>query len=108
MAELTVQVIAQAGLNPSYGAAAAGGDTFENDGKTYLHVKNGGAGSITVTVDADKNCDQGFDHNASVAVPAGGERIIGPFPLHQYPAKPSVTYSGVTSVTVAAVRLPAK
>lgn len=108
MAELAVQQITRSGLNPAFTAAAGGGDTFDNDGATYLHVKNGGAGAITVTINSQKPCDQGFDHDITVNVPAGGERIIGPFPRDRFnndSGEVAVSYSGVTSVTVAAVKM---
>lgn len=107
MAALAIQKITKAGTTPSYGAAAGGGDTVATDGsRRFLHVKNGGAGSITVTIDRVKPCDQGFDHDLSVAVAAGTERLIGPLPTEEFGANAAVTYSGVTSVTVAALELP--
>lgn len=106
MALLAVQLISHTGLNPAFAAAAVGGDTFANDGATYFHTKNGGAGAITVTVGSDKLCDQGFDHDVAVNVPVGGERIIGPFRPKRFGGVAAATYSGVTSVTVAAIRLP--
>lgn len=108
MAVLTVQQVGQSGLAPVYVAAAAGGDQFANNGKTYFHVKNASASAITVTVDSIAPCSQGFDHNLSVSVPAGGERIIGSFEPARFnndTSLVSVTYSAVSTVTVAAVTL---
>lgn len=109
MADLTVQAISLSGINPTFGAAAETGDAFLNSGREYLHVKNGGGAEVTVTIDSQAACNQGFDHNAAVAVPASGERIIGPFPKARFNdanEKVQVAYSDVTGVTVAAVRLP--
>ena len=109
MADLTVQAISLSGLNPTFAAAAAGGDAFLNSGREYLHVKNGGASEVTITVNSQAACNQGYDHNSVVAVPAAGERLIGPFPKARFndaAEKVQVAYSDVTSVTVAAVRLP--
>ena len=108
MAVLTVQQAALTGLNSSYGAAAGGGDQFANTGKAMLHVKNG-ASSKTVTVDSQTPCSQGVDHDAVVAIPAGEERMIGPFPKARFDdanGDVQITYSAVTSVTVAVVELP--
>lgn len=108
MAVLTVQKITQAGIAPSFAAASAGGDEFANSGRTFLHVKNGGAGSINVTINSQKPCDQGFDHDLVVAVPNGGERVIGPFEPGRFnnsSSRVAVSYSGVTSVTVAALEV---
>lgn len=102
MAVLTVKQISLTGLNPAPAAAAAGGDSFANNGKTYLYVNNGGGGQITATIDAVSNCNFGFDHDAAVAVPAGETRLIGPFPTNRFGPTCGVTYSGVTSVTVEA------
>lgn len=102
MAQLTVQKTNLTGLDPTFVAAAAGGDTFENDGQTLFHAKNGSAAAITVTVDSIRPCNYGFDHNAVVSVPAGGERIIGPFDRNRFGTTVTVTYSAVTSLTVAA------
>lgn len=107
MAVLTVLAVAQAGVGPTYVAAGAGGDTFANNGNTMLHVKNASGGALTVTVDSQKTCDQGFDHDVVVSVPAGSERMIGPFPVSRFGRTASVSYSGVTSLTVAAIQLSA-
>lgn len=103
MAALTVQKVTKSGVGPAYSAADAAGDTFSNDGNTMLHVKNGSAGSINVTIDSVAQCSFGFDHDIVVAVPAGGERMIGPFPRDRFGSPTSVTYSAATSVTVAAI-----
>lgn len=108
MAVLAVQKIVKTGLSPSFVAAEAGGDEFANSGRTFLHVKNEGTGSIDVTVDSVKACDQGFDHDLVVAVPNGEERLIGPFEPGRFnnsASRVAVSYSGVTSVTVAALEV---
>ncbi|RJQ09892.1 MAG: hypothetical protein C4551_03215 [Bacillota bacterium] len=108
MATLTVQQTSLTGLNPAFGAAAAGGDEFVNSGKAVLYVKNGSAGAVTVTVNSQTACNYGFDHDAEVSVPASGERVIGPFPKSRFDdaaGKVQVTYSGVTSVTVAVLEV---
>lgn len=113
MATLTRQKIVSSGLAASYGSAAAGGDVVDNsDGKTVLHVKNAGGGSINVTITAqDTSVDAaGYGtitvSNLVVAVPAGAERFIGPFPKRAFnnaSKQIAITYSGVTSVTIAAL-----
>lgn len=108
MALLTVQNIAKTGLEPTYGAASTA-DTFLNNGRTFIHIKNGDASSHTITVDSLVNCNQGVDHNVAVAVPAGEERMIGVFePSRFNNAQGIVSYTldDATSVTVAIVSLP--
>lgn len=107
MADLTVQKVTTDGANPTMTAASAGGDTFTNDGHTFLIVNNSGASPITVTVPAKTACNHGVKHDAVVSVPAGEERMLGFFEVTRFndpqTGKVSVTYSDVTSVTVAAV-----
>jgi hypothetical protein len=106
MAELTIQNTSLGGIAPTFAAADAAGDSFENDGRTVIHVKNASAGAITATIDSAALCNHGFDHDISVSVPAGGERMIGPFPRVRFGSPAQVGYSAVASVSVAAVRVP--
>lgn len=105
MAALTIQQLVKTGLDVTFAAASAGGDTFVNNGKVLLVVKNGGGAPINVTVDSVRACDQGFDHDLVVAVPAGQERKIGFFEESRFGGQVSVAYSAVASVTVAAIRV---
>lgn len=87
---------------PSYAAATSGGDQFANDGKTFIHVKNGGT-SKTVTIGSQVACNQGSTHNTAVAVSSGGEAMIGPFDPSRYSdtsGNCQLTYSAVTSLTI--------
>jgi len=111
-ANFSVQQMTITGITPTFNAANGGGDTFPNDGKTYVHVKNGSGGSLTITFDAVS----GFNDAAygpitftdtAVAIPAGEERIVGPFPPARFnntSGRVAMTYSGVTSLTVGVFR----
>jgi hypothetical protein len=106
MAELTVQKISLTGLEPEYVAAASGGDTFKNNGNTYLCVKNGGGSAVTVTIDSIVLSNYGTDVDIAVSVPASEERLIGPFNKARFNNAVdivNVTYSAITSVTVGAI-----
>ncbi|HHY47100.1 MAG TPA: hypothetical protein GX506_07370 [Firmicutes bacterium] len=108
MAVLTVQKLANSGITPTYSAADVAGDKFANNGRTFLVVKNGSASAITVTVNSQKQCDQGFDHDITVNVPASGEKWIGPLDPNRFnnaQGQVEVAYSAVTSVTVAAIQV---
>jgi len=108
MALLSIQQISPAGVVPATVSAAGGGDTFVNNGKTFLKIVNGSGSPITVTVNSLVNCNQGFDHNVAVAVGAGETQYIGPFSVDRFNSAAgiaSVTYSGVSSLTVAAISL---
>ena len=116
MAALTLQTIALSGVEPSYSAANSQDTVVVNTAqRNFLHVKNGGGGSINVTINAVKTSArvQGVGtvtiSDEVVAVPAGEERIIGPFTEAYMDTDGTVTidYSGTTSVTAGVFSLPA-
>lgn len=97
------------GLVPAF-VAAVGPDTFINrDNRTFLAVKNGGGGAITVTIDSKVKCNQGHEHDVAVSVTNGSEIWIGPFSPVEFSDGSTdivtITYSGITSVTVAVFSL---
>lgn len=110
MAALTPITISRAGVNLALAAAAAGGDTFANDGATFFAVKNAGSGSVTVTFTVTATYIGLTVSNVAVAVTNDSNTyLIGPFPQAAFNSASgtvAVAYSGVTSVTVAAVKLP--
>jgi hypothetical protein len=105
MATLAAQIQTLDGLDPTLAAADAAGDDFANTGAEYLDVNNASAGAVTVTCNATRACNQGFDHNAVVSVPAGARRRIGPFSTDRFGQSVAITYSSATSVTVGVVRV---
>jgi hypothetical protein len=112
MALLTFQRIVETGLEATYSAAAALGDSFANNGSTtFVHVVNGAGAPITVTCDADVStlAVAGYGNltraNLSVVVTNGESRFIGPFPVQAFGAAPLIEYSDETSVTVAAIEI---
>lgn len=109
MALLTTQVSSITGTTITYAAAAGGGDTFTRTSDAMdIRVKNGSGGSITVTLVIPGTTAEGQPiPDVPVAVAAGAEKSI------RVPASAvdsstglcSLTYSGVTSLTVAVVSL---
>lgn len=106
MATLSSQSITRAGATPSYAAAAGGGDRFTPGARTFLHVKNAGGSSITVTVSAQGRTaiPNVSITDLAVSVTNGQERMIGPLPADifgdQTDGLGDITYSGVTTVTI--------
>lgn len=112
--EITVQDVNKIGLSPTYAAAdSANGMMFKNDGHTVLHIKNGGAGAVSVTV---ASIADPYDRlgDVVVSVPATSELIIGVFRDFLFNQKPGSTNAGKihvdfdvgTTVTVAALKIP--
>lgn len=109
MATLTAQAIGLAGTNPTYASAAAGGDKVSPGDRSFIHVKNGGGSSVTVTLTATASVRGQTVGNVTVSVPAAGERMVGPL-TSDLLAGPTdglvaVGYSSATSVTIASLRI---
>lgn len=110
MATLTIQAITADGLDPTYAAASVGGDKVKPGPNTFVHVINGDVAPITVTLATPGNYYGSVANpDLTVTVGASGEKMI-PIPATPF-ANPadsglaSISYSAVTSVTVAALRV---
>ena len=111
MAAIAVQNVDIDGVTPlgAY-ASASDPDTVINDGaQTFLHVKNGGGGAITVTLDdtgsASPPSAKSFNADIDVVIGAGDEAMIRLGTRARFGGDVQVNYSGTTSVTVAAFKL---
>ena len=108
---LTIQDVSRTGLQATYGSANTDGSYVPNNGDVVLHLKNTSGGAITVTAKVQAKIG-GLSAAAdqTVQVPAtSGDIMFGPFPPNlfndQY-GRVLITFSGVSSLTVAALRLP--
>lgn len=106
MALLAPQFARISGQAITFASAAGGGDTIAPTPSSVLHVRNGGGSTITVTVVVPGNDEFGNARpDIAVSVAAGAHTAIGPLssPLLPDPADGliDITYSAVTSVTVA-------
>lgn len=104
---LTTQKFTTQGLEATYVTPDAAGCSFRNSGKQLLHVKNGSASSINVTLNIGRTVQGQAVTDPVVAVAAGDEMFFGPFPddYEQLDGTNNVyvDFSAVTSVTVAAL-----
>lgn len=108
MATLTAAQAGIAGVDPGFVAASAGGDKVAPTTRGALLVRNGSGGSITVTIAWPGNSKYGVANpDPTIAVPAGEDRIIGPFgsDLADTDGLVAITYSGVTSLEVAYITI---
>ena len=109
MATIASQSMTSSGLEAVFVAAAGGGDKFTPSDRTFIRVKNGDASDKTVTVVTQATHRGRAIADDVVVVTAGEERDIGPLPHELYAAAADglgvITYSAVTSVTVAVVVL---
>lgn len=109
MAILTSQRITLTPAAPTFVAADVAGDRVKNNGSLYLEFKNTNASPVTITINSVTLCNQGFDHDVVVTVPAAtGDRVVGPFPQTRFNDGDGYlnwSYSAVTSVIVGAFSL---
>ena len=94
------------GLVPAYSAVSSN-DEFANDGDVFLHVINAGGGSINVTFTTPGKIEGVDIEDPVVAVGAGAEKMIGPFPTDIFNAADGnvdVAFSGTSSVTAGAIK----
>lgn len=109
MATIAVQNIINTGLDPVFAAASAGGDKAITGPGAYLEVKNGGGSAVTVTLATPGTVDGDLAvADRTVSVPAGGSRKVALPHLYRNPSDglAAISYSAVTSVTVAVFRAP--
>lgn len=108
----TPQDVVRAGIDLTDSGGLSTSDTykFNNDGKTFLHIKKSGAGACTVTISTPNTVDGLAIADLTVSVPATtGDKMIGPFPREIYNdanGQVSVTFSEITGLTAAVARLP--
>lgn len=108
MALLTAQSITVSGLSPTYASAGGSGDTVAPGDDVFLHVKNAEGSPTTVTL-VRPGTSYGVanpDPTVTVAATTGSQFIYLPREF----ADPttglvSITYSSVTSLTVAVLRV---
>jgi hypothetical protein len=107
MATLATQVIAQAGTAITFAAATGGGDACATGSDVKLLVKNGAGSSMTVTLVTPGNVDGDLAiADRAVTVAAGVTTGIPITDRYLDPATglAAITYSSVTTVTVAVIR----
>jgi len=99
-------------INQTYANAAVAGDSFDNDGNTLLHVKNGATSvTITFTVQDANFIKPGRGNitlsNKQVTVPANQEAFIGGFSKETYNdanGRVVMTYDDNSNVTLLPVK----
>lgn len=109
MATLSNQSVIRTGtgLSPTFSSCAGGGDEFVNSGEDFIYIVNGHSSPQTVTIATPVTTDGLAVAENAIAIPNAEGRMIGPFPKTIYNdgnAKVQLTYSGVTSLTIAVLK----
>lgn len=104
MATIALQTVVKAGLEPTYTAAAGGGDEFANpDGNRMYVLINASGGAIVATFVTQATTDGLAVADRPVTIPAGESRWVSDLDPNIYndsSGNVQVTYDGVTSLTV--------
>lgn len=108
MAALSTTVAPLTGGTVTFTAAAGGGDTCQTGAGVLLLVKNGDSSDHTVTLATPGTVNGLAIADRAVVVAAGAEVAIPITSDYRDPStgRCAITYDGVTSVTVAVVRVP--
>ena len=108
MAALSTTVAPLTGGTVTFTAAASGGDTCQTGAGVLLLVRNEDASSHTVTL-ATPGTVNGLEIADRAVVVAAGSEVAIPVTSDYRDSstgRAAITYDGVTSVTVAVVRVP--
>ena len=104
---LTLQTIVKTGITPTYAAANVDGNSFANDGNTFLDVVNGSASPITVTIQTPGTVDDLAVAERTVTVANATTKRIGPFPpgIYNQSGEVYVDYSAITTITAGVFKM---
>lgn len=113
MAVLSAQKMPVDGFVPTYSAADSAGDEIAPGGGIFAVIKNDGSGSIDATVSIPVTHHGAVDVTKTIAA---GDEVWVPLPVRSYEGhearkinqtstlNAAISYTGVTSVTVAAIQ----
>jgi len=107
MALIATQQMAASGIQATYSAVSASDTADISNGRTFLHVKNGGASPDTVAIVTPGTVGGLAIADQSVSVTNGTEKFIGPLDpaLYATAGIATVTHSYTTTVTCAFVSI---
>ncbi len=109
MATLTVNQITRDGVLYAVVAAAAAGDQFANEGRSFLAVYNAHmTEERSVNIDLQQTVDEQDPPDRTVSIGPGETQLIGPFPTGIYNdanGHVQITYPDVTSLYVGVFKL---
>ena len=97
-------------VTPTFRAAAAGDKVGPFSERMFLYVKNGSGVSVTLTITSNPDPYVGAAAGKAYSIPAGAERLIGPFDASAFRQDADDTlalaWSATASVTWAALAFP--
>lgn len=108
MAVLEVQQSTFEGIEPIFVAVDEEGDTFVNDGRTFLYFKNADTTNPRTVTITRVDCNQGFEHPVEVVIDEEEDRVVGKFLTRMFnTSNDSVVleYDDHTDLTVAVVSI---
>ncbi len=104
MAQLNVLAESASLSDSDFKSAASGGDTFENNGRTVLWIKNESGAQRVVTVAASGQCSHGFLHNQVLTISATTTLYkTRAFPPARFGGRPTITYSTPSGILLVGV-----
>jgi ABC-type taurine transport system substrate-binding protein len=105
VAQLNVVAESVALADGDFILASAGGDTFANDGRSVLWIKNESGAQRIVTIVASGTCSHGFLHNQVLTISASTTLYkTRSFPQSRFGGRTSITYDTASGLQLVAVR----
>ncbi len=103
-----VNAITIDGIDWAQQTAGTDGDDFRNTGEEFIQIYNGSGSQITITIDAQADCIQGFEDDITFTIANGAYAIAGHFQTEVYNDSDGyalVKYSSASSVTIGIYQL---
>jgi hypothetical protein len=107
LAPTSIDRLGTAKLSALAAAATVGGDTFVSTGYELLYINNASVGDITLTIAIQYTVDTEAVASRTVVIKAGANYLLGVWAPGIYGDSTGtvyLTYSGVTTLTVAIVK----
>lgn len=105
---ISVQTISLTPAAPSFAAASTDGNTFTNDGRTFIEIKNTSGVTVTATIVTQVTVGGNAVADKTVTVPpTTGDVVVGPFLPEIYndsTGATTVTWSATSGVTMAVLK----
>lgn len=101
--EITRQKTSTSGSTLTFVSANVDGNFYSNDNRSILVVNNAGVGATIVTITTPALVEGLAVADIATSIPAGESKIFGPHSTELVGPTVNVSYSVVTSVTVALV-----
>lgn len=113
MAYLPTQTVTLSSIDPVYTPSNIGGELIDPGDRTFIHVRNSGGASITMTIDDPNSYEPeasiAFNPDIATVVAPGSAKFVGPIKGPRFQNKDDsyvhISYNSVTNVDIAVLSI---